>query len=35
MLKIDLTGTVVVVTGGSGNLGRIICRTLAQCGADV
>ena len=22
------------VTGGSGNLGRRICRTLAQCGAD-
>ena len=35
MLKIDLTGKVVVVTGGSGNLGRVICRTLAQCGADV
>lgn len=35
MLKIDLTGKVVVVTGGSGNLGRVICRTLADCGADV
>ena len=35
MLKIDLTGKTVVVTGGSGNLGRVICRTLAKCGADV
>lgn len=35
MLKIDLTGKIAVVTGGSGNLGRVICRTLAKCGADV
>lgn len=35
MLNIDLTGKIAVVTGGSGNLGRVICRTLAACGADV
>ena len=34
-LKIDLSGRVAVVTGGSGNLGRVITRTLARCGADV
>jgi 3-oxoacyl-[acyl-carrier protein] reductase len=35
MIGIDLTGKIAVVTGGSGNLGRVICRTLARCGADV
>jgi 3-oxoacyl-[acyl-carrier protein] reductase len=35
VLKVDLTGKVAVVTGGSGELGRIIVRTLADCGADV
>lgn len=35
MLNLDLSGRIAVVTGGSGNLGRVICRTLAQCGADV
>lgn len=34
-MKIDLTGRVAVVTGGSGQLGRVMCRTLAVCGADV
>jgi len=35
MLKIDLTGHTAVVTGGTGQLGRAIVRTLADCGADV
>jgi len=34
-MKIDLSGKVAVVTGGSGQLGRTIVRTLAHCGADV
>lgn len=35
MLNIDLTDKVAVVTGGSGELGRVISRTLAECGAAV
>ena len=35
MLELNLKGHIAVVTGGSGNLGRVICRTLAQCGADI
>lgn len=35
MLKLDLTGRAAVVTGGSGELGRTICRTLAACGAKI
>lgn len=34
-MKIDLTGKLALVTGGSGELGRVIVRTLSQCGADV
>ena len=34
-MQIDLGGHVAVVTGGSGQLGRVMCRTLADCGADV
>jgi 3-oxoacyl-[acyl-carrier protein] reductase len=34
-LPIDLTGRIALVTGGSGELGRVICRTLALAGADV
>ena len=34
-MEIDLKGKLAVVTGGSGQLGRVICRTLADCGADV
>ena len=35
MLKIDLTGKTALVTGASGQLGRVIAPTLADCGADV
>jgi 3-oxoacyl-[acyl-carrier protein] reductase len=35
MLPIDLTGKIAVVTGASGQLGRVLARTLARCGADV
>jgi 3-oxoacyl-[acyl-carrier protein] reductase len=34
-MKIDLSGKVALVTGGSGELGRVMSRTLAQCGAHV
>jgi 3-oxoacyl-[acyl-carrier protein] reductase len=34
-MEINLSGKLAVVTGGSGQLGRTICRTLAACGADV
>jgi 3-oxoacyl-[acyl-carrier protein] reductase len=34
-MKIDLSGHLAVVTGGSGQLGRCMVRTLADCGADV
>ncbi|GHF35785.1 3-oxoacyl-[acyl-carrier protein] reductase [Deinococcus metalli] len=34
-MNIDLTGRLALVTGGSGQLGRVMCRTLAACGADV
>jgi 3-oxoacyl-[acyl-carrier protein] reductase len=35
MLHIDLSQKIALVTGGSGELGRVIVRTLARCGADV
>ncbi len=35
MLKIDLTGKLALVTGASGQLGRVMARTLASCGADL
>jgi 3-oxoacyl-[acyl-carrier protein] reductase len=35
MLQIDLTNRVAVVTGASGQLGRVMARTLAGCGAAV
>ena len=35
MLSIDLSGRLAVVTGASGELGRVIARTLAKAGADV
>jgi 3-oxoacyl-[acyl-carrier protein] reductase len=34
-MNIDLSHKLAIVTGGSGQLGRVICRTLADCGADV
>jgi 3-oxoacyl-[acyl-carrier protein] reductase len=34
-MKIDLSGKTAVVTGASGELGRAMVRTLADCGADV
>lgn len=35
MIPIDLTGKLAVITGASGQLGRVMARTLAQAGADV
>ncbi len=35
MLNIDLTGKIALVTGATGQLGRVMTRTLAQCGAKV
>ncbi|MGY8827132.1 MAG: SDR family NAD(P)-dependent oxidoreductase [Candidatus Latescibacterota bacterium] len=35
MLKLDLQDKVAVVTGASGEIGRVIARTLADCGARV
>jgi 3-oxoacyl-[acyl-carrier protein] reductase len=35
MLSLDLSGKTALVTGGSGELGRVIARTLASCGARV
>jgi 3-oxoacyl-[acyl-carrier protein] reductase len=35
MLPIDLSGKVAVVTGATGELGRVITRTLARAGASV
>ena len=35
MLTLDLSGKLALVTGGSGELGRVMCRTLADCGADI
>lgn len=34
-MQIDLSKHVALVTGGSGQLGRSMVRTLARCGADV
>lgn len=35
MLTLNLNGSIALVTGGSGELGRVMCRTLADCGADI
>lgn len=34
-MNIDLSGKVALVTGATGDLGRVIALTLAECGADV
>jgi 3-oxoacyl-[acyl-carrier protein] reductase len=34
-VNIDLSNNIAVVTGASGQLGRVMARTLASCGADV
>lgn len=34
-MKIDLTGKIALITGATGQLGRVMVRTLAQCGADM
>ena len=35
MIPIDLSNKVAVITGGSGALGRVMVRTLAEAGADI
>ena len=35
MISIDLSNKVVVITGGSGALGRVMARTLSDAGADI
>ncbi|MEI2650749.1 MAG: SDR family NAD(P)-dependent oxidoreductase [Microthrixaceae bacterium] len=35
MQQFDLTGRVVVVTGGNGGIGLGMARSLAEAGADV
>lgn len=34
-MQLDLTGKTALVTGSTGQLGRVIARTLARCGADL
>ncbi|MBO2942841.1 SDR family oxidoreductase [Paenibacillus sp. F411] len=34
-MRIDLTGKMALVTGGTGQLGRVMISTLAECGADI
>lgn len=34
-MNIDLTGKLALVTGATGELGRVMVLTLAQCGADI
>jgi 3-oxoacyl-[acyl-carrier protein] reductase len=34
-MEINLKGRLAVVTGGSGKLGRVMCRTLGNCGASI
>lgn len=35
MIPIDLSGKTALITGATGQLGRVMARTLAQAGADV
>lgn len=34
-MRLNLTGKIALVTGSTGQLGRVIARTLADCGADI
>ncbi|MUT67796.1 SDR family NAD(P)-dependent oxidoreductase [Paenibacillus sp. NEAU-GSW1] len=34
-MNIDLSGRIALVTGATGDLGRVMVRTLAGCGADI
>jgi 3-oxoacyl-[acyl-carrier protein] reductase len=34
-MQIDLTGKTALITGATGDLGRVMARTLAGCGADI
>ncbi|MCZ8511539.1 SDR family oxidoreductase [Paenibacillus filicis] len=34
-MNIDLRGQTALITGASGQLGRVMARTLARCGADI
>lgn len=34
-MQIDLSGKIALVTGASGELGRVMAKSLATCGADV
>lgn len=35
MLKIDLTGKLAIITGATGQLGRVMTEVLSDCGADI
>ncbi|GIO96714.1 beta-ketoacyl-ACP reductase [Paenibacillus lautus] len=34
-MRMDLTDKIALITGAAGQLGRVMVRTLAECGADV
>ncbi|PKM63269.1 MAG: short-chain dehydrogenase [Firmicutes bacterium HGW-Firmicutes-21] len=34
-MQIDLSGKTALITGATGQLGRVMVRTLAECGADI
>lgn len=34
-MNIDLSGKVAIITGATGQLGRVMARTLAECGSDI
>ena len=34
-MNIDLKGKIAVITGATGQLGRVMARTLSSCGADI
>jgi 3-oxoacyl-[acyl-carrier protein] reductase len=34
-MNIDLSGKVTIITGATGELGRALARTLAECGSDI